>query len=421
MIKKSKPKVAKPVRQFERRPTITEGDLYSLFTAREKIKRTTHDVAVMVMGPTGVGKSTMVMELGEELGCNVLDVRAQQIESIDLRGMPTIIEIEQWLEQQKSMGVDISTIDTSRLPQKIAAWMPFSNLLPIPAIHGDKGILFLDEFNLASIDVKKACYELILNRRVGGYVLPEGWRIVAAGNRRQDVGAEGFVGEMGHALNNRFRHVFVDKVKTEEQKAGLFKWFYEHNVHPIIISYLKFYPDAIHAEPKDTDEETERFPTQRSWEMFSKQIMNPDSGLLDDNGNLTSDKMLIMSDCADFVGKGWAMHFVKYIDVYHDIPDPKMILEKGIDEALKISGKEIPKKTDTGKVHALVTSVVSHLKNMHKEDNVVENFFDFTKRIEREIEMYAAQEAWQLKDVKESLKQSTGFKDFCKRNAFLVL
>jgi hypothetical protein len=410
-----------PVRKFGKRYALKEGDLYSLATAREKIKRTTLDVAINIMGPPGVGKSTMVMELADELGVSLLDVRAQQIESIDLRGMPTIVEVEQWIDQQKSMGVDISRIDRSKLPTKIAAWMPFSNLLPIPAIHGNEGILFLDEFNLASIDVKKACYQLILERKVGGYVMPEGWRIVAAGNRKSDVGEE-FVGDNGNALNNRFRHIFVDAPKTDEQRADMFRWFYEHNVHPSIIAYLKFSPDATYAPPKDTDEELERFPTPRTWEMFSKQIMNPDSGLLDDNGRLTSDKMLLMSDCADFVGKGWALHFVEYVSVFNDIPDPMMILEKGVKATLDETGKKMPKKDEPGKLHALTSSVVAYLKNMHKDSATVKNFFDFIEHLNvGEFEMYATQEAWRIKEVRESLKQSPDFKNFCKAHSYLIL
>jgi MoxR-like ATPase len=46
--------------------------------------------------------------------------------------------------------------------------------------------LFLDELNACSQDVQKAFYSLILERRVGEYVMPEGSIVIAAGNRAQD-------------------------------------------------------------------------------------------------------------------------------------------------------------------------------------------------------------------------------------------
>ena len=41
---------------------------------------------------------------------------------------------------------------------------------------------FLDELNRATSDVLSAAFQLVLDRRVGEYCLPEGWSIVCAGN-----------------------------------------------------------------------------------------------------------------------------------------------------------------------------------------------------------------------------------------------
>jgi MoxR-like ATPase len=60
---------------------------------------------------------------------------------------------------------------------------------PIPgAPHGKQGILFLDEITSAPPTVSAAAYQLILDRRLGDYVVPEGWVIFAAGNRQGDRG-----------------------------------------------------------------------------------------------------------------------------------------------------------------------------------------------------------------------------------------
>ena len=49
-------------------------------------------------------------------------------------------------------------------------------------------VLFLDEMNSAAPAVQAAAYQLILNRRIGQYKLPDNVLIVAAGNREADKG-----------------------------------------------------------------------------------------------------------------------------------------------------------------------------------------------------------------------------------------
>ena len=51
-----------------------------------------------------------------------------------------------------------------------------------------EGILFLDELNTAAPMVQASAYQLILDRKIGEYTLPDGWAIVAAGNRESDKG-----------------------------------------------------------------------------------------------------------------------------------------------------------------------------------------------------------------------------------------
>ena len=106
-----------------------------------------------VWGPPGVGKSSIVREVASEASLDVLDLRAALLDPTDLRGIPAI---------EKGRAV----------------WCPPS-FLPKP---GDRpGVLFLDEINAAPPLVQASLYQLVLDRRVGEYVLPDGWWIVAAG------------------------------------------------------------------------------------------------------------------------------------------------------------------------------------------------------------------------------------------------
>ena len=43
---------------------------------------------MMLWGPPGIGKSTIIRELTEELGIGFIDVRLAQREPVDIRGLP---------------------------------------------------------------------------------------------------------------------------------------------------------------------------------------------------------------------------------------------------------------------------------------------------------------------------------------------
>jgi MoxR-like ATPase len=68
----------------------------------------------------------------------------------------------------------------------------------------DGGILFLDELNAAPAMVQASCDQLVLDRKLGEYTLPDGSAIVAAGNRDSDRAA---TTRMPAPLRNRFVHL----------------------------------------------------------------------------------------------------------------------------------------------------------------------------------------------------------------------
>ena len=92
--------------------------------------------------------------------------------------------------------------------------------------------VFLDELNSAAPAVQAAAYQLILNRQVGAYKLPEGVSIVAAGNRETD---RGVTFRMPAPLSNRFVHL--------EMKADFedwFEWATINSIHSEVVGYISF-------------------------------------------------------------------------------------------------------------------------------------------------------------------------------------
>ena len=188
--------------------------------------------AVFIWGAPGIGKSSIVRQVAERHDLPLIDIRASLLDPTDLRGIPM-------LENHR------------------AVWCPPSFL---PSRDMQPGILFLDEINAAPPLVQAALYQLILDRRIGEYVLPQGWHIIAAGNRRED---QAVTFKLSSALANRFIHL-----NLEVNHEDWHDWALGRGIIPEITAFLQYRPQLLTAK----SDGKEAFATPRSWEMASDVI-----------------------------------------------------------------------------------------------------------------------------------------------------
>lgn len=191
---------------------------------------------VMLWGPPGVGKSQMVTQVAKKNKVEVIDIRLSQMEPSDLRGIPF------------------------REKQTVEWAIPA--MLPNASRHGETGILFLDEITSAAPSVSAAAYQLILDRQLGQYCVPDGWAIFAAGNRQGD---RGVTYTMPAPLANRFSHFEVD-VNLDDWVA----WAYDNSVDDRVIAFLRFRPDLLF--DFDPEHNPVAFPSPRSWEFAHRAL-----------------------------------------------------------------------------------------------------------------------------------------------------
>ena len=241
---------------------------------------------IMIWGPPGVGKSDVVETVAKNRGCPLWDVRLSLLDPTDLRGIP--------------------------IPQgDRALWLP-------PAFLPDRpGILFLDEINAAPPLVQASAYQLILNRRIGEYVLPDGVQIVAAGNRRQDRAVT-------HRMPAPLRSRFQTHLNFEVDKDDWLRWAAGHGINADIQSFIQVEygsesannrPDYPLFDFSATDAD-ESFPCPRTW-TFVNDLMNlPDSSVRHE---------LI----AGTIGAATAAGFRTYITTLRDLPSTDAVLVNG--------------------------------------------------------------------------------------------
>ena len=185
-------------------------------------------LSLMIWGPPGIGKSSVVAQAAADHGLGLIDVRLSQLAPTDLRGLP--------------------------VPEHgVARWYP-PEFLP----RDGRGVLFLDELNMAPPAVQGIAQQLILDRRVGSYQVPDGWFLWAAGNRKEDRAS---VFDMPAPLGNRFLHL---EVLPDFESFKLHA--IERGIHEQIVAFLSYRPVLLHK----IDHQRPAWPSPRSWVMASQ-------------------------------------------------------------------------------------------------------------------------------------------------------
>ena len=351
--------------------TVRPSDVMVEVLACIKAKR-----PVMLWGPPGIGKSEIIEQIGKNTNRNVIDLRLLLLEPTDLRGIPYFNSKENKMD-----------------------WAPPVDL---PSDPKDTSILFLDEINAAPQSVQAAAYQLILNRRIGTYKLPDGVSIVAAGNRESD---RGVTYRMPSPLANRMLHIEM-AVNFEDWQD----WATKNDIHPDVVGYLTFAKNDLYDfDPRSS---SRAFATPRSWSFVSD--------MLEDNDLQGSQLTDIITGA---VGEGLAVKFNAHREVAGKLPNPTDIL----------TGKV--KKLDTKEVSAmysLITSLCYELKDecekaqknkkMAAWHKMADCFLQYMMdNFETEMVVLGARIALKNHQLPFSPKELNSFKDFYKRYGKLIV
>ena len=285
---------------------------------------------IFLWGPPGIGKSDIVGQATNDLGNSLLiDIRLSLWEPTDIKGIPYF------------------DTNINKMVWGAPAELPDA----VMASKYDTIVLFLDEMNSAAPSVQAAAYQLILNRKVGQYTLPDNVVIVAAGNRDAD---KGVTYRMPAPLANRFIHLEL-RVDFDDW----FSWSVENKQHNDVVGYLTFAKhDLYDFDPRSS---SRSFATPRTWS-FVSELLEDDL----DEGTTTD---LI----AGAVGEGLAVKFMAHRKVASSMPNPSDILLGKVKEM---------KTKEVSAMYSLTVSLCYELKeasdkNDKKFDDKVNNFLRF--------------------------------------------
>lgn len=233
---------------------------------------------VLILGAPGIGKSALVNFVAAKMraeipGFALVDVRTALYQPVDIKGLPTVEgDAARWTK-----------------PDFFRSIKPRSS-----------GILFLDEITAARPEVQAALYELVYDRRIGEYSLPDGWTIVAAGNRTSD---RAVAYSLSTALASRFVQVDLD-VDVDEW----IEWALGAGIDERVIGFLKLRPALLHNFDPQT--KARAFACPRTWEYVSNALK---VGLPPE---------IEFDYVAGLIGEGAATEFIGVLRLMSTMPDP---------------------------------------------------------------------------------------------------
>ena len=313
-------------------------------------------VPTFLWGAPGIGKSSIVKQIAQEMNVAFIDLRLALMDPTDLKGIP-------FYDKETHSALWASP-----------AFLP----------REGEGILFLDELNSAAPSVQSSAYQLILDRKVGEYELPNGWAIVAAGNREGDSGV---TYRMPAPLANRFVH-FELEVDVNDWRD----WAYKSELDERIIAYISYKNE--HLFTFDAKSDSKSFATPRSWEYVGNILK---SSLLSE---------LLLETISGTVGKDVAVSFLSFIRVMDRLPNVANIL----------NAKDVAYSDEVDVLYALSAGIVSaYLKR--QDEKSLDNLLSYTLEMKSEFAVMIVQD---LQRNGVDMQHSDVFKKWVEKFAYLL-
>lgn len=307
------------------------------------------NIVPFIWGEKGIGKSQIVHQLAVENNLEIHDLRLGQMEIGDLIGIP-------YHENGRTYWAKPS-------------WFP----------EDGSGIIFLDELNRAQQqDTLQAIFQFILDKKLHTHMLPEGWKIVCAGN---PPGGDYIVAELDPALMDRFVHLIFTPDTVE-----WLGWAKSKGIKKDISEFISVNQNLLMGQGNHIDLGIK--PTPRSYEMLS---------IIMEHCHLP--KSLFLEVAAGLIGKEASVVFGKFLEEHFDRP---VSAEEVMHSYSKVRDKV--KKSKIDMLNATIDQVVVFCQEENKIN--YSHLEQFILDLPQDIKFACVKRLVQIDSVSEKLGKS---------------
>ena len=241
----------------------------------------------VVVGERGIGKTQMMKEIAGTMGMKLINIDCNLLKEGEIGGLPLPFKLDN--------GTTVTTYAIHAKLKQIEDYL---------AENPDgKVLLFFDELNRTTRETMAELMNLILNKEINDYKVPDSVFMVAAMNPSSSTsGFEGNtsygVTDMDAASKNRLVWLYLETdarswldwaierpgTVQDRDQAEKIKFFnreeYETVIDERIIEFISSFPDLLNSPREDQDVS----PSSRTWEFASDIIRTYES-----NSNLFSE------------------------------------------------------------------------------------------------------------------------------------
>lgn len=332
-------------------------------------------ITPFIWGKHGLGKSSSFAQLSAVMNIGMIDMRCSQLEASDLRGLPDR-EITEDGRPGRTFYLPPADLPD---PEKCS---PACSLYRLEgcrakvceergkkegAENACKGILLLDELNRAEDDVLQAVFQLVYDRAIGTYMVPNGWSVAVAGNYMEGYTVNNF-GDP--AFLDRFTH--LDLTMGEEYMKDWTEYMTENcgKAADRIMQFVGF--NDVHLAGKtEADRGFTVQPSPRSWEMVARV-----SNVAEVQG---FERSTVIDVVSGLIGPELARQFDRFTTEV--LPQDVITKFKSVkDKIKKIAGRKTGRNVLIGLVWGVV-GAAKVLGNKKNDEDKMNNVLDFMEQI----------------------------------------
>lgn len=205
----------------------------------------------LIVGESGIGKTALAIEIAQENNWSLVVINGNLLKEGEIGGLPTIEPYAGFNNKE------------NQVEKKATVYAVHHKLREIDEeiSSGKTVLLFIDEINRCEHTVQQELMNLILNREINGYKLPEGVKILAAMNPSSKYGSDFDyqVVDMDAAQENRFVWLFM-----EPDCNQWIEWAIEAGIEQKVVEFISTFPEYLHKINED-----DLRATPRSYERIS--------------------------------------------------------------------------------------------------------------------------------------------------------